>query len=185
MPSFDFIQFQDAGHIVEKGRGDLDGTTLFQPCIPSDAYACERGDFLAAKPRRSPPLLVDRYLRPLVLGSLVLMALCLTGVGLFGANASVGVVGVLLVGWRIGVAAVFVGFQTWILRTAGDAALPASAIYVAIFNAAIGAGALLGAVVISFTDLAGLLVIAALALVASLVPVILLSASAITTTAAE
>lgn len=129
--------------------------------------------------------LVDRYLKPLVLGSLALMALCLSGVGLIGANASVVVVGILLVGWGIGVAAVFVGFQTWILRTAGDAALPASAIYVAIFNAAIGAGALLGAVVISFTELAGLMVVAAFALVGSLVPVVFLSAPTVATAAGE
>lgn len=73
-------------------------------------------------------------------------------------------------------AAVFVGFQTWILQAAGDAALPASAIYVAIFNAAIGAGALLGAVVISLTSLAGVMTVAAVVLIASLIPVALLPA---------
>ncbi|MQB07980.1 MFS transporter [Agrobacterium tumefaciens] len=130
-------------------------------------------------------IFVDRYLKLLVLGSLILMAICLAGLGVFGANADLITVGILLMGWGIGVAAVFVGFQTWILRTAGDAVLPASAIYVAIFNAAIGSGALLGSVVMSFTELAGLMAIAALALVGSLVPVILLSAPTVTMATGE
>lgn len=121
---------------------------------------------------------VDRYLKALLLGALALMALCLGGIGLIGADAGAVVAGILLVGWGIGVAAVFVGFQTWILRAAGDAALPASAIYVAIFNAAIGTGALLGSIVISFTDLGGLMMVAAVALTASLIPVTFLSTPA-------
>lgn len=59
-------------------------------------------------------IFVDRYLKPLVLGSLALMAICLAGLGAFGANADLIAVGILLMGWGIGVAAVFVGFQTWI-----------------------------------------------------------------------
>lgn len=55
MPPLDFIQLQDAGHIVEKGRRNLDGTALFQPRVPGEADAREGGDFLAAKPRRPPP----------------------------------------------------------------------------------------------------------------------------------
>jgi len=128
---------------------------------------------------------VDRYLKPLVVGSLALMAICLAGLGALRANADLIAVGILLMGWGIGVAAVFVGFQTWILRTAGDAALPASAIYVAIFNAAIGTGALLGAVVMSFTELAGLVAIAAIALAGSIIPVLLLSAPTVTLAPAE
>lgn len=120
---------------------------------------------------------VDRYLKPLVSGALAVMALSLGGIGLFGADAGVAGIGILLVGWGIGVAAVFVGFQTWILQAAGNAALPASAIYVAIFNAAIGAGALLGAVVISLTSLAGVMTVAAVVLIASLIPVALLPAA--------
>ena len=121
---------------------------------------------------------VDRYLKALVLGALALMALCLGGIGLIGADAGAVIAGILLVGWGIGVAVVFVGFQTWILRAAGDAALPASAIYVAIFNAAIGTGALLGSIVISFTNLGGLMMVAAVALTASLIPVTFLSTPA-------
>jgi predicted MFS family arabinose efflux permease len=59
------------------------------------------------------------------------------------------VVAPLLFGWAIGASAVFVGLQTWIIR---EAALPASAIYVAIFNASIGSGALLGSKVIVLSN---------------------------------
>jgi len=49
------------------------------------------------------------------------------------------------------VAIVFVGFQSWILRESSQATLPALAIYVSIFNATIGAGALAEAIVLSVT----------------------------------
>lgn len=119
---------------------------------------------------------VDRHLKRLVLTSLVLMAACLFGIGQISQETIVPIVILLLVGWGMGVAAVFVGFQTWILREAGDAALPASAIYVAVFNAAIGTGALLGSTILALTDLSGLMVVAALALAGSVIPVIALAA---------
>ncbi|WP_205649026.1 MFS transporter [Alcaligenes aquatilis] len=118
--------------------------------------------------------LIDRYLKPLVLISLTLMAVSVLAIGCLPADSSAFVVGMLLLGWGVGVAIVFVGLQTWILRLAGQAAMPASAIYVAIFNAAIGAGALLGGIVLSMTSLSGLMVIAAAAIAASLVPVMLI-----------
>ncbi len=51
---------------------------------------------------------------------------------------------VLLGIWGAGMAIVFVGLQTRLLQSAGEATQPASALYVAIFNAAIGTGALVG-----------------------------------------
>lgn len=119
-------------------------------------------------------ILIDRHLKPLVLISLSLMAMCLLAVGLLGTGSSVGLVAALLFGWGIAVAAVFVGFQTWIIREAGDAALPASAIYVAIFNAAIGTGALLGSRVIMLSGLNGVMIMAAVGLCGSLLSVVLL-----------
>ncbi len=56
------------------------------------------------------------------------------------------------------------------------AALPASAIYVSIFNAAIGGGALAGAIVLAVSNINGLMAIAAIAIAGSLVPVILIKA---------
>lgn len=118
--------------------------------------------------------LIDRHLKRLVLASLALMALSVLAIGCLPAESPAFIVGALLLGWGAGVASLFVGLQTWILRLAGQAAMPASAIYVAIFNAAIGAGALLGGIVLSIFTLSGLMVIAAVAIAASLVPVILI-----------
>jgi len=118
--------------------------------------------------------LIDRHLKRLVLASLALMALSVLAIGCLPAESPAFIVGALLLGWGAGVAILFVGLQTWILRLAGQAAMPASAIYVAIFNAAIGAGALLGGIVLSIFTLSGLMVIAAVAIAASLVPVILI-----------
>jgi len=102
------------------------------------------------------------------------MAASVLVIGNLSVGSSAVIVGALLLGWGAGVAIVFVGLQTWILRLAGQAAMPASAIYVAIFNAAIGAGALLGGIVLSITTLNGLMVIASVAMAASLIPVILI-----------
>ena len=69
--------------------------------------------------------------------------------------------GLLLALWGAGIAIVFVGLQTWLLRSAGAVAQPASAIYVAIFNAAIGTGALVGGQLIASAGLSGMVWLAA------------------------
>lgn len=121
---------------------------------------------------------IDRHLKILVLLSLSLMALSVLAVGNLPTGSSTLLVAALLFVWGASVAIVFVGFQSWILREAGEAALPASAIYVAIFNAAIGAGALAGAAVLSLTSLNGLMAIAAIAMAGSLIPVMLIKSPA-------
>jgi len=118
--------------------------------------------------------LIDKNLKSLVLISLALMAASVLVIGNLSVESSPVIVGALLLGWGAGVAIVFVGLQTWILRLAGQAAMPASAIYVAIFNAAIGAGALLGGIVLSMTTLNGLMIITSVAMAASLIPVMLI-----------
>lgn len=115
--------------------------------------------------------LIDRYLKALVLISLAAMALSVLALGLLTILSPAWLTASLLFIWGASVAIVFVGLQAWILRIAGDAAMPASAIYVAIFNAAIGAGALAGAAILSVTNLSGLMVVAAAAIAASLIPV--------------
>jgi len=125
------------------------------------------GNFISGK-------LIDRHLKSLVLISLALMAASVLVIGNLPVKSSPVIVGALLLGWGAGVAIVFVGLQTWILRLAGQAAMPASAIYVAIFNAAIGAGALLGGIVLSMTTLNGLMIITSVAMAASLIPVMLI-----------
>ena len=119
---------------------------------------------------------IDHHLKSLVLLSLSLMALSVLVVGNLTAASPRLLVAILLCGWGASVTIVFVGFQTWILREAGAAAMPASAIYVAIFNAAIGAGALAGALILSVTSINGLMGIAAFAIAGSIIPVILIKA---------
>ena len=82
--------------------------------------------------------------------------------------------GILLALWGAGISIVFVGLQTWLLHSAGEAAQPASAIYVAIFNAAIGTGALAGGQVLAVTGFQGLALLAAGIIVGSMMLVMML-----------
>ena len=84
--------------------------------------------------------------------------------------------GLLLALWGAGIAIVFVGLQTWLLRSAGAVAQPASAIYVAIFNAAIGTGALVGGQLIASAGLSGMVWLAAGIMVGSTLLIALLKA---------
>lgn len=119
-------------------------------------------------------VLVDRHLTALLVASLVAMSLALLALGQFGTVLGLAGVAAAMVAWGIAIAAIFVGLQTWVLRSAGAAAMPASAVYVAIFNAAIGSGALAGAWLLSRAGLptvisvAGLASAAAIAIVATL-----------------
>ena len=119
---------------------------------------------------------IDHYLKRLVVLSLSLMALSVLVIGSMPADSSLLLVAILLFGWGVSVAVVFVGFQSWILREAGQAVVPALAIYVAIFNASIGAGALAGSLILSLTSLSALMVITGLAIAGSLIPVLRLKA---------
>ncbi|MDC8759727.1 MFS transporter [Janthinobacterium fluminis] len=111
---------------------------------------------------------IDRYLRPFLMLALSMMSLALIALGYWGATLGVAGIGVMLALWGAAISAIFVGFQTWILRTAGAAAMPASAVYVAIFNAAIGAGAMLGAWVLSRSGYSAVMVVAGLGSVLSI-----------------
>lgn len=114
---------------------------------------------------------IDRFLAPFLILALVALSAALIVLGHYGASFGIGGIATTLVVWGAAVAAIFVGFQTWILRIAGDAAMPASAVYVAIFNAAIGSGALLGAWIYTLAGsqtvitVAGLISAAAIAVV--------------------
>ena len=111
--------------------------------------------------------LMDRYLKSLVTLALAVIALCLIALGVLPIRGLILPVSLMLIGWGMGIAIVFVGLQTWVLRLAGDAAMPASALHVAIFNAAIGAGALLGGMVITAFGMAGMMVIMAVVVMLS------------------
>src|SRR3546814_599826 len=66
--------------------------------------------------------LIDQHLKSLISIALAVMSLSVMGLGASGKETSVYTVGILLVTWGAGVAIVFVGFQTWILKLAGPLA---------------------------------------------------------------
>ncbi|MCO6058336.1 MFS transporter [Pseudomonas sp. MOB-449] len=107
-------------------------------------------------------IFIDRYLKPFLIFALALLALALLVLSQWGDRLGAAGISSMLVLWGSSISAIFVGFQTWILRVAGTAAMSASAVYVAIFNAAIGAGAMVGAWILSHTGLSTVLMIAGL-----------------------
>lgn len=113
--------------------------------------------------------LIDRHIKILVMTSLLLSAAALGMLGVkSGSSLPIWSTGALLAIWGAGMAIVFVGLQTWLLRSAGNAAQPASAVYVAIFNAAIGTGALVGGMVSTKVGLQTMALLAAVVMVCSL-----------------
>lgn len=107
-------------------------------------------------------IFIDRYLRQFLMLALALMTLSLLVLGVWGTQIGVVNIAATLILWGGSISAIFVGFQTWILRTAGAAAMPASAVYVAIFNAAIGCGAMIGAWMLHHSGLAAVMMVGAL-----------------------
>ena len=103
---------------------------------------------------------IDKHLKIVLALALTAMSAALASLSFFGEALAVEALIALLVLWGAAIAIIFVGFQAWILRVAGTAALPASAIYVSIFNAAIGTGAMVGAWILSHAGLQGLLSLA-------------------------
>ncbi|ABP60574.1 MFS transporter [Enterobacter sp. 638] len=113
--------------------------------------------------------LIDRHIKILVMTSLLLSAAALGMLGVkSGSSLPIWSTGALLAIWGAGMAIVFVGLQTWLLRSAGNAAQPASAVYVAIFNTAIGTGALVGGMVSTKVGLQTMALLAAVVMVCSL-----------------
>jgi predicted MFS family arabinose efflux permease len=122
--------------------------------------------------------LIDLHLKKLIIGSLILSSLSMSVLGMpFIASLPVTMTGTLLAIWGAGIAIVFVGLQTWLLRSTAEATQPASAIYVAIFNAAIGTGALVGGMLLSAVGLKEMVLVASGIILASVVLVIRLKES--------
>ena len=112
---------------------------------------------------------IDKYLKRLIAVAIVAIACVLVTLGI-GAQALTQTAIVLLISvWGLATSSVFVGFQTWVLKTAQHRAFPASAVYVSIFNAAIGSGALLGAWLVSQFSFAVLMIYSGVAIACSLV----------------
>ncbi|MCS2159366.1 MFS transporter [Scandinavium sp. H11S7] len=123
--------------------------------------------------------LIDRHIKVLILTSLFLSAVALGGLGMKSfASDPLWFTGMLLSIWGGSMAIVFVGLQTWLLRNAGNVAQPASAIYVAIFNAAIGTGALAGGQIFSVVGLQNMVLLAACVIMCSIAFVLRLKSPA-------
>ncbi|MCS2171461.1 MFS transporter [Scandinavium sp. TWS1a] len=123
--------------------------------------------------------LIDRHIKVLILISLFLSAVALGILGMKSfASLPLWFTGMLLSIWGGSMAIVFVGLQTWLLRNAGNAAQPASAIYVAIFNAAIGTGALAGGQILAVIGLQSMVLLAACVIMCSIVFVLRLQSPA-------
>ncbi|MFX4308089.1 MFS transporter [Acinetobacter soli] len=104
------------------------------------------GNILAGK-------LIDRHLHTIILVSLVFISGSVFAFGYLGYHVTLSIAIVFLALWGVSIASIFVGLQTWVLKQADDLASAASAIYVAVFNASIGLGALIGSFILQYVTL--------------------------------
>lgn len=111
---------------------------------------------------------IDKHLKPTVIVSVCLIACVLVYLGLNRQNLSEMVIFASLAVWGLAVSGIFVGFQTWVLKLANKEVFPASAIYVACFNLAIGLGAILGAWVVTQLSLSQLYLFAGIIVMLSI-----------------
>lgn len=123
-------------------------------------------------------MFIDKWLKPMVMLSVVLIAITLLTLGQIGNSLTGSEILPLVIVWGLAVSGIFVGFQTWVLRLAGENAFPASAIYVSFFNGAIGCGALAGAWLVSLYSISVLLMIAGIAIALSLLLVAMIPVKA-------
>ena len=109
-------------------------------------FAGLMGNILAGK-------LIDRHLHTIILVSLVFISGSVFAFGYLGYQVTLSIAIVFLALWGVSIASIFVGLQTWVLKQADDLASAASAIYVAVFNASIGLGALIGSFMLQYVTL--------------------------------
>jgi predicted MFS family arabinose efflux permease len=102
---------------------------------------------------------VARRLYRTVLGIVVALALVLALHALLGTGAVSGIALLLL--WGLAYGGVSVSLQSWMIAAAPRAVEAATALWVAVFNLAIGLGALVGGLVVDSAALAGVLWLAA------------------------
>ncbi|MDC9592939.1 MFS transporter [Xenorhabdus sp. IM139775] len=148
--------------------------TLSKSFIPATLFiygiAGLAGNFLTG-------MIIDKYLKATVVLSALLIGIVLLMLGNNSESLSRANILIALVVWGISISGVFVGFQTWVLRLAGDAAFPASAVYVSFFNGAIGIGASVGAWIGSALSLQVLFVTAGVTIVLSILFVTIIPSS--------
>ncbi|WP_343682178.1 MFS transporter [Acinetobacter baylyi] len=104
------------------------------------------GNILAGK-------FMDQHLQTIILVSLVFISGSVFAFGYLGDHVTLSIAVTFLALWGVSIATIFVGLQTWVLKQAGDLAGAASAIYVAVFNASIGLGALMGSLMLQYATL--------------------------------
>lgn len=104
------------------------------------------GNILAGK-------FMDQHLQTIILVSLVFISGSVFAFGYLGDQVTLSIAIVFLALWGVSIASIFVGLQTWVLKQANDLASAASAIYVAVFNASIGLGALMGSLMLQYVML--------------------------------
>jgi predicted MFS family arabinose efflux permease len=98
---------------------------------------------------------VARLLGRTVLVIVVVLALVLASYPVLGTGAAGGIALLLL--WGLAYGGVSVSLQTWMIRAAPRAVEAATALWVSVFNLAIGLGALVGGLVVDRTSLVGVL----------------------------
>ncbi|MDC9581483.1 MFS transporter [Xenorhabdus sp. PR6a] len=139
--------------------------TLSKNFIPATLFiygiAGLAGNFLTG-------IIIDKYLKATVVLSALLIGIVLLLLGNNPESLSRVNILIALVVWGVSISGVFVGFQTWVLRLAGDAAFPASAVYVSFFNGAISIGASVGAWIGSALSLQALFIIAGITIALSI-----------------
>ena len=112
-------------------------------------------------------MIIDRHLKTTVSLSVLLIGAVLMVLGFEAQSLTQPMILAAVVVWGIAVSGVFVGFQSWVLRVAGEEAFPASALYVSFFNAAIGIGASVGAWMVATLSLPALFITAGAAIALS------------------
>ncbi|WP_338804339.1 MFS transporter [Xenorhabdus griffiniae] len=105
-------------------------------------------------------IVIDKHLKTTVTLSALLIGIVLLILGIRAESLSRTDILIAIVLWGVAISGIFVGFQTWVLRLAGDKTFPASAVYVSFFNGAIGIGALVGAWMVSVLSFHALFVTA-------------------------
>ncbi len=113
-------------------------------------------------------LVIDKNIKLTISTSILLIFIVLIYMGMHTAPLSLSTIITLITIWGLSVSGIFVGFQTWVLKLAGDDVFPASSIYVSFFNIAIGIGATIGAWIVSNYAISSLYLIAGIAIGLSL-----------------
>lgn len=114
-------------------------------------------------------LFIDKHLKTIAVLSVLFAASMLVLIGEYYVQWSQAHIGTALAIWGATASCIFVALQTWVLRLASEQAFPASALYVAFFNLAIGFGASLGAWVVASYNVSFLYIFAGVAMALSLV----------------